>query len=125
MRTLPVWTLIALTIATSTSAYAQVDRTPPADDEIKLTFGQADRAVQKFSVLLDEEQSGLGRSVTEQIADDRQHVSALASGVKLLQANPQNFNGPAGFTFLELLNFIDRGALQCGMAASSQSSGYM
>jgi hypothetical protein len=117
--------LAILPIFFSLIANAQVDVSWPTDDEINLARTQTDRALERYKLLLDEQEMQIGKSATNQVAEDRRLVSDMESAMKTLKARPQTFNGPAGFTFYESLAATERSVLQCGVNASSQSAGYV
>lgn len=118
--------LVAVLMAISAAAaHAQAERTFPTDEEVGLLLTQTDRALDRYKPLLDEQEAQIGKSVEEDVANDRKLVSSVQASVKVLNAKRQSFNGPLGFAFFESLVDMDRNALRCGFAASSQSSGYV
>jgi hypothetical protein len=118
--------LVAVLIAINAAvAYAQAERNFPTDEEVGLLLTQTDRALERYQPLLDEQEAQIGKSVAEDVANDRKLVNSVQASIKVLSAKRQSFNGPLGFAFFESLVNMDRNALRCGFAASSQSSGYV
>jgi hypothetical protein len=103
-------------------SHAQDKKTFPTDDEINLLLIQADRAMQQYKPLIDEEEAAFGKSGAQAIAKDREVVNAIEVGVKTLRKNLQGFNGPAGFLFFQWLDDAHRNALLCANGAVSQSA---
>jgi hypothetical protein len=58
---------------------------------------QAERAVQQYKPLLDEEAVQLGKNGAEAVAKDREVVHALEVALMALKKQPQGFNSRAGF----------------------------
>jgi len=108
-----------------TAANAPTDLNWPTDEEINLTLNQADRAVQRLKLMLDDQEMQIGKGAEDQVAEGRRVASELESVEKTLKLKPQGFNGPMGFRFFESLGAAYRSVLQCGVAASSQSLGYV
>ena len=107
--------------------HAQDKKTFPTEDEINLLLTQADRAVQLYKPLVDQEEIHFGKSAVayaEAVARDRQVVDALEMALKALKGRPEGFNGPAGFLLFEWLPDADRNALLCHSGALSQSTMY-
>ena len=118
--------LVAVLMAIgAVAAHAQAERTFPTDEEVGLLLTQTDRALDRYKPLLDEQEAQIGKSVEEDVANDRKLVTSVQGSIKVLSAKRQSFNGPMGFAFFESLVDMDRNALRCGFAASSQSSGYV
>jgi len=106
-------------------ALAQVEKTFPTNDEINLVLNQSERALERYKNLLEDQQTQIGQSVTDQVAEGRRISGALAEAIKAIKPRPFAFNGPAGFTLLQTLSAADRNSLRCEVAAASQSAGYM
>jgi len=117
--------LVIITVSSCWVARAQVEKTFPTNDEINLVLTQMDRALERYRPLLDDQETQIGQSVISQVAEGRRLSSSLAEAIKTIKPRPFAFNGPAGFTLLQSLTAIDRNVLQCEVAASSQSAGYM
>ncbi len=92
----------------------------PTDTEVQLLVTQTERAVQQYKPLLDEEAMQLGKKGTEAVAKDRQVVHALEVAMRTFKAQPQGFNGPAGFAFFEWLDDASRNALLCASTTMEQ-----
>ncbi len=71
----------------------------PSDEEIRLVITQAERAVDQYKPLLDQEQQMLGKEGAEAVTKDREVVAGLELAIKGFGKNPQAFNGPLGFDF--------------------------
>jgi hypothetical protein len=110
-------------IATVTNA--QNEKAFPSDEEIGLLVVQADRTIQRYTPLLDEQETEIGKSVADEIAKERQAVNSLDTVMKTLKNRHSAFNGPLGFAFLEALHGAERNLLRCVSSASSGSTGYM
>ncbi len=95
---------------------------PPTDDEINLVLTQADRAVQRYKVLVDQEEIQMGKDYAQAVARDRQVVNAMEIALKALKAHPQGFNGLGGFAVILWLDDADRNALLCASGAFSQAT---
>ena len=104
---------------------AQSEKAFPTDEEIGLLLAQADRTIQRYKPLLDEQEAQIGKSVADEIAKERQAAGSLDMVMKSLKIKHSGFNGPLGFTFLESLHEADRNLLRCVNSASSGSIGYM
>ena len=102
------------------AANAQTDKTFPTNDEINLMLTQSERAVQQYKPLIDQEATEMGKSGAMAAAKDREAMRNFGVGLKGLRANPQAFNSPAGFIFLEFLDDESRNATLCGGGALSQ-----
>ena len=114
--------LALLTISYAIVANAQTEKAFPTDDEINLVLTQAERAIQQYKPLIEQQELQMGKSATDAGANDRQVVSALETAVKALRRKPQGFNGPLGFNVFEWLDDADRNALLCGSGASTQAT---
>jgi hypothetical protein len=108
--------LAFLTVSLAAVANAQTETPFPTDAEIDLVLTQADRAIQQYKPLIDQQES------TDAVAADRQVVNALETAVRAFKGKPQGFNGPLGFAFFEWLDDADRNALLCGSGASTQAA---
>ncbi len=71
----------------------------PSDEEIRLVITQAERAVDQYKPLLDQEQQMLGKEGAEAVTKDREVVAGLELAIKGFGKNQQAFNGPLGFDF--------------------------
>ncbi|HEV2021044.1 MAG TPA: hypothetical protein VGQ94_00795 [Terriglobales bacterium] len=100
--------------------YAQDKKTFPTDAEIDLLLTQADRAMQQYKLLIDQEETQLGKS--EAVDKDRQVIKAINLAVKAFRTRPQGFNGPLGFSFFEWLDDASRNASLCAFGAENQST---
>ena len=119
--------LVLLVVGFAVVGRAQDQKTFPTKDEINLLITQADRAVQLYKPLIDQEEIHLGKSAAtyaEAVSRDRQVVSALEMALKALKEKPEGFNGPAGFLLFMWLDDADRNALLCHSGALSQSTIY-
>jgi hypothetical protein len=92
----------------------------PTDEEIKLVLTQADRAIQEYKPLLDEEEQMYGKRGEDAVAKDREVVRGIEMAIKGFGKNPQAFNGPLGFSFFEWLDDADRNALLCASGAATE-----
>jgi hypothetical protein len=117
--------LVVLILGFTIVADAQVEKAFPTDEEIDLLLAQADRTMQRYKPLLDEQEAEIGKSVAAEIAKDRQLAGTLELVLKSLKTQHSRFNGLQGFTFLESLHDIERNLLRCVNTASSGSTGYM
>jgi hypothetical protein len=111
--------VVFLTISFAAVANAQTEKTFPTNDEINLLLNQTERAIQQYRPLVDLEETQMGKSATDAVAQDRQVVKALEMAVKAFKSKPQAFNGPLGFAFFEWLDDADRNALLCESSASN------
>jgi hypothetical protein len=107
------------------AANAQSEKVFPTDEEITLLLAQADRTIERYKPLLDEQETQIGKSVADDIAKDRESLSALEMVMKNFKNRRSAFNGLQGFTFLESLHDAERNVLRCVSSASSASTGYM
>ena len=101
---------------------AQDETTFPTDNEIQLLLTQAERGIQQYKPLIDEEESRLGKSGTEAIAKDRQVVQSIELAVQTFRKQPQGFNSALGFALFEWLDDASRNALLCSSQALSQTT---
>jgi len=115
--------LVVLQFAIVTNA--QSEKVFPTDEEIGLLLAQADRTIQRYKLLLDEQEAEIGKSVADEIAKDRESLNTLETVMKGFKNKHSRFNSPQGFTFLESLHNADRNLLRCVNTASSGSTGYM
>jgi hypothetical protein len=119
-------TLVALLLACiAPFSRAQGDPAFPTDTAVQLLVTQTERAVQQYKALLDEEAVQLGKKGAEAVAKDRQVVHALEVAIKTFKAQPQGFNGPAGFAFFEWLDDASRNAVLCSSTSINQLSEQM
>lgn len=112
-------------LALSISGNAQTQRDFPSDDDVGLLLTQAERAIERYKPLIDEQEMEIGKSAADDVAGDRKQVTSLEATLKKLEAKHEMFNGSLGFSFFAGLANADRNALRCGFAASSQSTGYV
>jgi hypothetical protein len=117
--------LVLLFVGVATFGHAQDRKTFPTDAEINLVLTQADRAIQQYKPLIDQQEAQLGKNMTEAVVNDRQVVHALETALKAFKTKPGRFNGPLGFAFFVWLDDADRNALLCSTGASSQSARFM
>src|SRR5260221_5349230 len=117
--------LVALTLGFAIVTAAQTERAFPTNEEIGLLLTQADRGVEGYKTLLDEQETQIGKSVANDIAKDREALSALELVFKGLKNRRQAFNGTQGLIFMQSLHDVDRSLLRCVNTASSDSSGYL
>jgi len=101
---------------------AQDKKAFPTDDEIQLLLTQADRAMQQYKPLIDEEERQLGPQGADAVAKDREVVESMALALKTFKKQPQAFNSPLGFAFFEWLDDASRNALLCSQMALSQAT---
>jgi hypothetical protein len=114
--------LVFLTISLAAVANAQTETPFPTDADINLVLTQADRAIQQYKPLIDQQEILIGKTTTDAVANDHQVVNALEMAVKAFKGKPQGFNGPLGFAFFEWLDDADRNALLCGTGAATQAA---
>ena len=93
----------------------------PTDEEIRLVLTQANRAIDQYKLLLDQEQKMLGKEGAEAVANDRGVVASLELAIKGFGKNPQAFNGPLGFAFFEWLDDASRNAVLCSSNAMNKA----
>jgi len=94
----------------------------PTNDEISLMLTQADRAVQQYKPLIDQQERMLGKKAQQAAAKDREVVRGLEIAIKAFRQKPQGFNGPLGFSFFEWLDDADRNALLCANGATNDAA---
>jgi hypothetical protein len=107
------------------SVRAQDEKTFPTDNEIQLLLTQADRAMQQYKPLIDQEEIQLGKSGADAVAKDRQVVQGIETAVQALKKKPQGFNSPAGFAFFEWLDDASRNAMVCSTTSFTQTTTLM
>jgi len=103
-------------------SHAQDKTTFPTDDEIQLLLTQADRAMQQYEPLIDQEEQQLGKRGAEAIATDRQVVKAVKLAIETFRKRPQGLNSSLGFAFFEWLDDASRNSLICSQTAMTQSA---
>ena len=115
--------LLSLIASLCVASHAQ-DREAgfPTDEEIKLVLTQADRAIQEYKPLLDEEEQMYGKKGEDAVARDREVVRGIEMAITGFGKNPQSFNGPLGFSFFEWLDDADRNALLCASGAATEAT---
>jgi hypothetical protein len=118
-------TAIVLSVGFVIMASAQTEKTFPTDTEVNLVLTQAERAIQQYKPLIDQEAAQMGKSGGDTIARDRQVVSGLEMAIKAFKDKPQGFNGPLGFAFFEWLDDASRNAALCAGGASNQAMAQM
>jgi hypothetical protein len=114
--------LIVFLLGFAPVSHAQDKTTFPTDDEIQLLLTQADRAIQQYEPLIDQEEQRLGKRGAENIATDRQVVKAIKLAIETFRKQPQGLNSSIGFAFFEWLDDASRNALMCSQTAMSQSA---
>jgi hypothetical protein len=112
---------LAFLLVSASVVNAQANKPFPTDDEINLLLTQADRAIQQYKPLIDQEQSQMGKSYAQAVANDRQVVTELETAVKAFKSKPQAFNGKLGFYFFGMLDDADRNALLCSSGAALEA----
>lgn len=117
--------LILLVMGLVVPAHAQDEKPLPTDDEINLLLTQADRAMQQYKPLINQEELQLGKAGAEAIAKDREVVQRVEMTVQSLKKKPQGFNSPAGFVLSEWLDDASRNAMVCSTTSSLQSTGLL
>ena len=117
--------LLLLTASFSVVCGAQDKSNFPTTDEITLLLTQADRAVQQYKPLIDEQERLLGKKTQEAAAKDRQVVQGLEMAIKAFRKDPQGFNSPLGFSFFEWIDDADRNALLCATGAATEATRYL
>jgi hypothetical protein len=120
--------LLVFVLGFAIAGHSQDKKTFPTDDEVNLLLTQADRAVQLYKPLIEQEEVYLGKvsvAYAEAVARDRQVVDALEVALKALKGKPQGFNGPAGFLLIMWLDDADHNALLCHAGALHQSYTYV
>lgn len=101
---------------------AQNETTLPSETEIQLLVTQAERAVQQYKPLLDEEAVQLGKVGAEAVAKYREVVHGLEIALKAFKKEAQRFNGPEGFAFFEWLDDASRNSLLCSSTSLNNLS---
>jgi hypothetical protein len=101
---------------------AQDKTTFPTDDEIQLLLTQADRAMQQYKPLIDEEERQLGKQGADAVTKDREVVGNMELALKTFKKKPQGFNSPLGFALFEWLDDASRNALLCSQTAMYQAT---
>jgi hypothetical protein len=114
--------LVLLFVSVTTIGRAQEATFP--NDEIQLLLTQADRAMQQYKPLIDQEelQFGKGSAEVEAVAKDHQVVKSIEMTVQVLRKNPQGFNRAAGFALFEWLDDASRNALVCSSSFVMQAT---
>src|ERR1700745_2699893 len=59
-------------------------------------WDQAERAIQQYRPLIDEEEMEMGKSDSGAVAKDREVVDSLETAIEAFRKRPQGFNGPLG-----------------------------
>jgi len=67
---------LALFLTSVAVVNAQADKPFPTNDEIKLLLTQADRAIQQYKLLIDQEEAQMGKTYVQAVANDRHVVDA-------------------------------------------------
>ncbi len=116
--------ILVLFLVGSTTVGRAQETTFPANDEIQLVLTQADRAMQQYKPLIDQEelQFGNGNAEAEAVAKDRNVVKAIEMAVQVLKKNPQGFNSAGGFALFEWLDDASRNAMVCSSSAVMQAT---
>ena len=114
--------LLAVVISFGPVIHAQKETPFPTDDEIQLLLTQADRAMQQYKPLIDEEERQLGKKGADAVVKDREVVGNMELALKTFKKRPQGFNSPLGFAFFEWLDDAARNALLCSQTAMSQAT---
>jgi hypothetical protein len=115
--------LVLLLVSFATIGRAQ-ETTFPTNDEIQLVLTQADRAMQQYKPLIDQEELrfGKGKAEAEAVAKDREVVKAIEMAVLVLKKTPLGFNSAGGFALFEWLDDASRNALACSSSALTQAT---
>jgi hypothetical protein len=115
--------LVLLLVGLATIGQAQ-EAVFPTNDEIQLVLTQADRAMQQYKLLIDQEELHFGKSSAEieAVAKDREVVRAIEMAVQVLKKNPQGFNSAGGFALFEWLDDASRNAMVCSSSFSVQAT---
>lgn len=106
-------------------AHAQDEKTFPSDSEIQLLLTQADRAMQQYKPLIDQEEFRLGKGGAKAVAKDREVIEAIEMAVRTMTRKPQGFNSAAGFALFEWLDDASRNAMLCSTTSMLQSTGFL
>ncbi len=122
----PVLILFLLFVSLATTCRAQ-ETTFPTNDEIQLVLTQADRAMQQYKPLIDQEELRFGKGSVEleAVTKDRQVVKAIEMAVQVLKKNPQGFNSAGGFALFEWLDDASRNAMVCSTSSMLQSTTFL
>lgn len=94
----------------------------PTDNEINLLLTQADRAMQQYKPLIDQEELQFGKSSAEAVAKDREVVRAVETALQALRKRPQGFNSAGGFALFEWLDDASRNAMVCSTSSMTQAT---
>ena len=118
--------VFVLTLGFAVVTSAQTDKAFPTDEEIGLLLTQADRTIQQYSPLVNEQEVQMGKSAAIDIAKERQVRKRIRNGYR----QPENSASKDSMDRLASLFPVAarRGTgnlLQCGSAASAASTGYM
>jgi hypothetical protein len=89
-----VLVVVLLVFSYAPFSHAQGASAFPSDAEIRLLVTQAERAVQQYKPLLDEEAVQLGKNGAEAVAKDREVVHALEVALMALKKQPQGESSP-------------------------------
>jgi|SRR6267378_1693145 len=118
----PAFILVLSFVSLATIGRAQ--ETFPTNDEIQLVLTQADRAMQQYKLLIDQEERhfGKGGAEVEAVAKDQGVVKAIEMAVQVLKKNPQEFNSPGGFALFEWLDDASRNAMVCSSTFATQAT---
>ncbi len=116
--------ILVLFLVGSTTVGRAQETTFPANDEIQLVLTQADRAMQQYKPLIDQEelQFGKGNAEAEAVAKDRNVVKAIEMAVQVLKKNPQGFNSAGGSALFEWLDDASRNAMVCSSSSVMQAT---
>src|SRR5260221_10847506 len=122
----PVLILFLLLVSLATTCREQ-ETTFPTNDEIQLVLTQADRAMQQYKPLIDQEELRFGKGSVEleAVTKDRQVVKAIEMAVQVLKKNPQGFNSAGGFALFEWLDDASRNAMVCSTSSMLQSTTFL
>lgn len=115
--------ILAFSFASLTVVCQAQEGAFPSDNEINLLLTQADRAMQQYKPLIDqEEELQLGKSGAEAVAKDREVVRAVEIALQALKKRPQGFNSAAGFALFEWLDDASRNAMVCSASSNTQAT---
>ena len=121
LRCLCALLLFAALSANGQSKDKDKDVNFPTDEEIRLVLTQADRAIDQYKPLIDQEQQMLGKEGAEAVSKDKEVVNGIELAIKSFGKNPQAFNGPLGFSFFEWLDDASRNAVLCSTNAVNKA----
>jgi hypothetical protein len=107
-------------VAVSLPVAGQSEKSFPTDDEIRLVLTQTERAVQQYSLVIEQEASLMGSEGAPAAAKDREVAGNLETAIKGFRLHPQAFNGHLGFVFFEWLDDASRNANLCAMSATAE-----